>query len=164
MKMELIGSLLHRPKILFLDEPTIGLDVVSQKRMRDFLKEHNRQEKTTIIFTSHYLKDIEELCPRVIVINDGSLLFDGKLDELTRKYTPHKILKLTFADGIPAGIEQYGEIIDQDEVTVTLQVDEARAAVCAKELLGNFPIKDISIKEVPLEDTIREMFLAESED
>lgn len=158
MKLELIASLLHRPKILFLDEPTIGLDVVSQKKMRDFLKEYNRQEKTTIIFTSHYLKDIEELCPRVIIINAGSLLFDGRLDELTRKYTPHKILKITFADGIPAGIERYGEVIGQDELTVTLHVNEEGVAHCARELLGNFSIEDISIVEVPLEDTIRKIF------
>jgi ABC-2 type transport system ATP-binding protein len=161
MKLELIAALLHRPRLLFLDEPTIGLDVVAQKKMRDFLKEHNQQEKTTIIFTSHYLKDIEELCPRVIVINAGILLFDGSLDKLTRKYTPHKILKLTFADGIPARIKQYGEVISQNELTVTMQVDEERVAACTKELLGNFSIEDISIVEVPLEDTIRKIFLTQ---
>jgi ABC-2 type transport system ATP-binding protein len=161
MKLELIAALLHRPRLLFLDEPTIGLDVVAQKKMRDFLKEHNRQEKTTIIFTSHYLKDIEELCRRVIVINAGILLFDGRLDELTRKYTPHKILKITFADGIPARIKQYGEVISQNELTVTMQVNEEGVAHCARELLWNFSIEDISIVEVPLEDTIRKIFLTQ---
>jgi ABC-2 type transport system ATP-binding protein len=127
--------------------------------MRDFLKEYNQQEKTTVIFTSHNLKDIEELCRRVIVINAGSLLYDGRLDGLTRKYTPHKILKITFTDRIPAGIERYGEVISRDELIVTLQVNEQGVAHCAKELLGNFSIEDISITEMPLEDTIRKIFL-----
>jgi len=160
MKVELIASLLHRPKILFLDEPTIGLDVVAQKRMRDFLKEYNQQEKSTVIFTSHNLKDIEELCRRVIVINDGSLLYDGTRDGLTREYTPHKILKITFADRIPAGIERYGEVISRDELMVTLQVNEEAVVHCVRGLLENFSIEDISIAEIPLEDTIRKIFLS----
>lgn len=163
MKLELIGSLLHRPRILFLDEPTIGLDVMSQKKLRDFLREYNRQEKATIIFTSHYLKDIEELCSRVILLDAGSLLFDGSLDELTHRYSPHKIMKITFAGSIPAGLEQYGEVVSRDELTVTLEVHEEEVAHCAKALFGNFTIEDISIMEVPLEDTIRKIFLPQEE-
>jgi ABC-2 type transport system ATP-binding protein len=163
MKLELIGSLLHRPRILFLDEPTIGLDVMSQKKLRDFLREYNRQEKATIIFTSHYLKDIEELCSRVILLDAGSLLFDGSLVELTRRYSPHKIMKLTFADGIPPGLEQYGKVVGREALSITLEVHEEEVAYCARTLFGNFSIADISIMDVPLEDTIRKLFLSKEE-
>jgi ABC-2 type transport system ATP-binding protein len=163
MKLELIGSLLHRPRILFLDEPTIGLDVMSQKNLRDFLRAYNQQEKATIIFTSHYLKDIEELCSRVILLDAGSLLFDGSLVELTRRYSPHKIMKLTFADGIPPGLEQYGKVVGREALSITLEVHEEEVAYCARTLFGNFSIADISIMDVPLEDTIRKLFLSKEE-
>lgn len=163
MKLELIGSLLHRPRILFLDEPTIGLDVMSQKKLRDFLRAYNQQEKATIIFTSHYLKDIEELCSRVILLDAGSLLFDGSLVELTRRYSPHKIMKLTFADGIPPGLEQYGKVVGREALSITLEVHEEEVAYCARTLFGNFSIADISIMDVPLEDTIRKLFLSKEE-
>src|SRR3990167_8318618 len=101
MKCELVAALLHKPKVPFLDESTIGLDVVAQKNIRDFIKKYNQKLKTTIILTSHYMEDIKELCQRVIIINLGRIIYDGKLDDLIKKYAPYKLLKVIFnGDGI----------------------------------------------------------------
>lgn len=158
MKFELIGSLLHHPKILFLDEPTIGLDVISQKKMRDFLKEYNQTHETTIILTSHYMRDVEELCKRVILINEGSIVFDGAFTTLTQTYTKSKLLKITFFERIPEGIEQFGDVISQNELKVTLQVEREKIAYVSQELLKKSKVQDITIEERPIEDVIREIF------
>ena len=104
MKMELIASLLHQPKVLFLDEPTIGLDVVSQKTVREFIRRHNREQKTTIVLTSHYMADIQELCERVIIIDHGKLFFDGKLAEIVDRFANFKLV--TIQCETPAGIRR----------------------------------------------------------
>lgn len=158
MKLELIGSLLHYPAVLFLDEPTIGLDVVSQKKIRDFLKEYNRTQKTTIILTSHYMKDVEELCKRVILIDEGNIVFDGNLATLTHTYTKNKLLKITFFERIPEGIEQFGNVISRDGLKVILQVERERIAHTSQELLKKYKVEDITIEEIPIEDVIREIF------
>jgi ABC-2 type transport system ATP-binding protein len=158
MKFELIGSLLHHPDVLFLDEPTIGLDVISQKKIRDFLKEYNRTQKTTIILTSHYMRDVEELCKRVILINEGNIVFDGALTALTQTYTQNKLLKITFFERIPEGIEQFGNVISRDELKVILQVDRKRIAQVSREVLRGSKVEDITIEERPIEDVIREIF------
>jgi len=158
MKLELIGSLLHNPAVLFLDEPTIGLDVVSQKQIRDFLKEYNRTQKATIILTTHYMRDIEDLCERVIVINNGNLVFDGALTALSQTYTQNKLLKIMFVDGVPDEIEQFGNVISRDGHKVVLEVERGRIGRAAQELLSNFTVEDITIEEIPIETVIREMF------
>jgi ABC-2 type transport system ATP-binding protein len=158
MKLELIGSLLHYPAVLFLDEPTIGLDVVSQKKIRDFLKEYNRTQKTTIILTSHYMRDVEELCKRVILIDEGNIVFDGNLATLTHTYTKNKLLKITFFERIPEGIEQFGNVISRDGLKVILQVERERIAHTSQELLKKYKVEDITIEEIPIEDVIREIF------
>src|SRR5438477_2432553 len=116
MKMELIASLLHQPKVLFLDEPTIGLDVVSQKTVREFLRHHNATRKTTIVLTSHYMADIQELCQRVIIIDHGSIFFDGRLSEVLDRFADFKIVTIqcdAATDSSAGRIDKYGEVVEQ---------------------------------------------------
>ncbi|HLP78734.1 MAG TPA: ATP-binding cassette domain-containing protein [Candidatus Paceibacterota bacterium] len=161
MKMELIAALLHRPKILFLDEPTIGLDVVSQKTVREFLREHNRKQKTTILLTSHYMADIQELCERVIIIDKGAISFDGKLSDVVDRFADFKLITIHFegAENRSAGqLAKFGEIVEQNPGSVTLKVKRDRVIPTCKALLDELPVSDIDIQEVPIEDVIRRVF------
>lgn len=159
MKCELIASLLYNPRVLFLDEPTLGLDIVSQKRIRDFLKEHNRIYKTTILMTSHYMQDVAEVCERVIVIDHGSLIFDGSLQNLVNTYKPAKRLHLIFQENIKPSLEEYGRVIQQSDSEAIIEVQRNQTSLIASRLLREFPIADISIEETDIEDVVREMFL-----
>lgn len=160
MKMELIAALLHRPKILFLDEPTIGLDVVSQKKVREFLKSYTQERKITTLLTSHYMQDIELLCERVVIIDHGAIQFDGALRDIIDRFATHKIVTLTF-ETMPLEIKlnEYGEILEQNEVTVKMKVQRQDLARLSREILGQFLIKDLNIEEVPIEDIIRHLFM-----
>lgn len=160
MKCELVAALLHKPKVLFLDEPTIGLDVVAQKNIRDFLKKYNKQNKTTIILTSHYMEDIKELCERVIIIDHGEIGFDGNLDELVKSTASEKILKLEFENKVAkSDVEKFGEIKQFDPYSVELAVNrEEIRQIASKVLDSNLPISDIAISEVPIDDVIRKVF------
>jgi len=159
MKCELIAALLHSPKILFLDEPTIGLDVVSQKKMRDFIKEYNHRKKSTIILTSHYMGDVKELCQRVVIIDKGKLIFDGELKEITEEYADHKIISVIFAKEVdPKKLEEIGQVRDYSFPRAVFLVKREVASVAAAELLQHYPIADLNIEEVPIEDIIREVF------
>ena len=161
MKMELIAALLHKPKVLFLDEPTIGLDVVSQKKVREFLRHYNRTQKTTILLTSHYMADIEELCPRVIIIDHGVISFDGQLSEVLDRFADFKLVTIQCAKTpipAPANLTQYGEVVQQSPVEARLKVKRDRVVPVCKALLDTLPITDIDIQEVPIEDIIREIF------
>ncbi len=161
MKCELVAALLHRPKILFLDEPTIGLDVVAQKNIRDFLKKYNQQYKTTIILTSHYMEDIKELCKRVVIIDHGQIGYDGPLDELVRSYADHKILHVDFEEKIiKTDLEGFGKVTKSDGYSADFTVgrEEVRE-MAAKLLTSKLPIVDISITEVPIDDVIRKIFI-----
>ena len=161
MKMELIASLLHRPKILFLDEPTIGLDVVSQKTVREFLREHNAKHKTTILLTSHYMTDIQELCKRVIIIDRGAISFDGQLSEVVDRFADFKLITIQF-EGTAAysaeSVAKYGELVEQTPGRLTLKVKRDRVIPACKALLDELPVSDIDIQEVPIEDVIRKIF------
>src|SRR5689334_7930746 len=161
MKMELIASLLHQPKVLFLDEPTIGLDVVSQKTVRNFLREHNSRRKTTILLTSHYMADIQELCRRVIIIDQGSIFFDGKLSEIIDRFADFKLITIQ-CDGAAnrpaANLAHFGEVIEQSAEAIKLKVKRDRVIQVCKELLDELPVTDIDIQEVPIEDLIRKIF------
>jgi len=163
MKCELVAALLHKPKVLFLDEPTIGLDIVSQKKMRDFIKEYNRLKKSTIILTSHYMDDVKELCQRVIIIDKGKLIFDGQLSEITEKYADHKIISVIFSKDVdPKKLEQIGEVRSYSFPKAVFAVKREVVSVAAAELLQHYPIADLNIEEVPIEDVIREVFTGEN--
>jgi ABC-2 type transport system ATP-binding protein len=161
MKMELIASLLHQPKILFLDEPTIGLDVVSQKTVREFLREHNAKHKTTILLTSHYMADIQELCERVIIIDRGAISFDGRLSEVVDRFADFKLITIQFEGTATYSAEamaKYGELIEQSPGCLTLKVKRDRVIPACKALLDELPVSDIDIQEVPIEEVIRKVF------
>jgi ABC-2 type transport system ATP-binding protein len=161
MKMELIAALLHQPKVLFLDEPTIGLDVVSQKTVREFLREHNAKHKTTILLTSHYMTDIQELCDRVIIIDHGTIFFDGHLSEVLDRFADFKLVTIQCEGAANCSAERlgkYGEIVEQNPGTIQLKVKRDRVIAVCKALLDQLPVSDIDIQEVPIEDVIRRIF------
>jgi ABC-2 type transport system ATP-binding protein len=161
MKMELIASLLHQPKVLLLDEPTIGLDVVSQKVVREFLKRYNTTQKTTILLTSHYMADIQALCERVIIIDHGNISFDGKLSEVVDRFADFKLITIQ-CDGADActkeSLAKYGELVEHTPGSITLKVKRDRVISVCKALLDELPVRDIDIEEVPIEDVIRQIF------
>lgn len=158
MKMELIAALLHQPRILFLDEPTIGLDVISQKKVREFLRYYNRDRKVTTILTSHYMQDIEELCSRVLIIDHGKLFFDGPLESIVDRFASYKILTLTFTDGTVPDLSAYGTVVDGVPGQVRLRVPKEKVTQVCRELLARLPISDFGVGEVPIEDVIGEVF------
>jgi ABC-2 type transport system ATP-binding protein len=160
-KMELIASLLHRPKVLFLDEPTIGLDVVSQKVVREFLRENNTKQKTTMLLTSHYMADIQALCERVIIIDHGTIFFDGRLSEVVDRFADSKLVTIrceAAAECDSAGLAKYGEVVEQSPGTVQLKVKRDRVIPVCKALLDELQVTDIDIEEVPIEEVIRRIF------
>jgi ABC-2 type transport system ATP-binding protein len=161
-KMELIGALLHQPKVLFLDEPTIGLDVVSQKVVRQFLREHNAKFKTTILLTSHYMADIQELCERVIIIDHGEIFFDGRLAEVVDRFADSKLVTIQCDAATPWQVDpltRFGEIVEQSPARVQLRVRRDRVIPVCKALLDELPVSDIDIQEVPIEEVIRRIFV-----
>ena len=161
MKMELIASLLHQPKILFLDEPTIGLDVVSQQVVREFLKRYNATRQTTVLLTSHYMADIQALCERVIIIDHGKISFDGKLSEVVDRFADFKLITIQCdgADSCPdESLKKYGELVERVPGSLKLKVKRDRVIPVCKALLDELPVRDIDIEEVPIEDVIRQVF------
>jgi ABC-2 type transport system ATP-binding protein len=161
MKLELIAVLLHRPRVLFLDEPTIGMDVVSQKTVREFLRAYNAREGTTILLTSHYMADIQALCQRVIIIDHGKLFFDGKLSEVVDRFADFKLITIQCDASAQPAVEtlrRYGEPVSGEPGTVKLKVKRDRVIPVCKALLDELPVQDIDIEEVPIEDVIRQLF------
>lgn len=159
MKCELIAALLHTPKVLFLDEPSIGLDVVMQKALRDFIKNYNTEFKATIILTSHYMDDVKEICKRAIVIDRGQKVFDGDFKKLIDSYARNKILSLIFSEKVSGQkLRQFGEVRHHDGLTATILVPRATAAKAAAQVLTKLPVIDLNIEEPPIEAIIREVF------
>ncbi|RJQ36036.1 ATP-binding cassette domain-containing protein [Candidatus Microgenomates bacterium] len=160
MKCELIASLIHSPKVLFLDEPTIGLDVIMQKKLREFIKNYNRNFKATIILTSHYMSDVKALCKRVIIINFGKIIFDGELLDLIKKNAPYKIIKVTFAKRIdPKKIAILGDIKKYDFPNLVLKVSDKNSNKIAAKIFKDFQVEDLNIENPQIEDVIGEIFL-----
>ena len=159
MKCELIAQLLYSPRILFLDEPTIGLDVVMQKKLREFIKEYNVRYKATIILTSHYMDDVKELCKRVIVIDHGEVLFDGLLEEVIKKYSSRKLLSIFFNDTAPVHeLKQLGNVVLHDGFQINLEVERNKSNEVAAHILKTYSIADLNIEEPPIEEIIRSLF------
>ena len=159
MKCEFIASVLHSPRVLFLDEPTLGLDVVMQKTLREFIREYNRKYEATIILTSHYMRDVEALAKRVIIINHGKILFDGKLADLVKKHAPYRFVKVVFSDKVQASeIENFGEIKSFTYPEAVISVPYKKISDVSSEILKKFPVEDVIISEPEIEDIIREVF------
>ena len=159
MKCELVAALLHSPRVLFLDEPTIGLDVVSQNNVREFIKKYNRFKKTTIILTSHYMEDVEALCERVIIINHGLIVYDGKLQKLLDQYIDHKILEVTFTENVDAKtLARFGKLKERAAKRAVIEVRKDKAKDIAVQLLTKLPVADILINEVGVDEVIRKIF------
>lgn len=162
MKFELINSILHDPDVIFLDEPTIGLDLIAQKKIRDFLNEYNREKKKTIILTSHYMRDVEELCKRIVILNKGEIIFDGTIFELKQKYLEDKFLEVTFLEKIPENIENYGNLVSREGLTTTIKIKKEKVPEVTSKLLKNFKVTEISISQEKIEEIIRDIFLNEN--
>ncbi len=159
MKMELIAALLHSPEVLFLDEPTIGLDVVAQHNIQKFLKHYQEFRKITILLTSHYMKDIAALCRRVVVIAKGQIVYDGSLSGIIDQFSSHKVLTLQFAnDTMPSDLARYGDVLEIAEPKVTLKVDRNVIADVLSAVLANHTLEDVSVEDPPLEEVIAEVF------
>jgi len=161
MKMELIAALLHRPRVLFLDEPTIGLDVMSQKKVREFLREVNATRKITIILTSHYMGDIEALCERVILIDHGRLFFDGALSEVVGRFASTKLIEVDFERPTEADFSALGKVVEQSPLSLQLEVERAAVPGACRKLLDLAPVADLSVREAPIEEVLRRVFGAQ---
>ncbi len=157
MKMEFIGALLHQPKVLFLDEPTIGLDVTMQRRIRSFVEEYNRRYGATVLLTSHYMADVEALCKRVIVIHNGKLLFDGDLSTLMDRFSAFKTIGVT-TNSVAGSWNQYGEVLDQAIGHVTLRIPREKTPGVTARILAEQQVDDLTVEDPPIEDVIEKVF------
>jgi ABC-2 type transport system ATP-binding protein len=157
MKMEIVGALLHRPRVLFLDEPTIGLDVTMQKRIRHFISEYNRLYGATVLLTSHYMADVEALCKRVIVIHHGHILYDGELSGLVGRFSAYKTIGVTLDDA-SVDLSAYGEVRERDGNRVTLRVPKPETSRVTAQLLADLPVDDLTVEDAPIEDVIERVF------
>lgn len=159
MRMELIASLLHSPEVLLLDEPTIGLDVVSQRKVQGFLRHYQQEQQMTVLLTSHYMKDVEALCRRAIIINEGEIKHDGPLAEILDRFSSFKQIQLQFAGTeIPEDLERYGKIVERMPPRVKLEVPRQEIPKVLAALLDRYTIEDVGVQERPLEDVIAELF------
>lgn len=164
MKCELIAALLHGPRVVYLDEPTIGLDVVSQQKLWEFIKHYNEQRKVTIMLTSHYMKDVERLAKRVIIINDGQLIYDGPFAKIINQYVDHKLVTVTFHTAMERkDLSVYGEVTALEGEVATLRVPKKEVAARTAALLSKLPVADILVEEIPVEDVVRKIFSSHSE-
>jgi ABC-2 type transport system ATP-binding protein len=161
MKCELVAALLHRPRVLFLDEPTIGLDVSMQLKMREFIRDYNERYGAAVLLTSHYMDDVVALCPRVVVIDRGRLIYDGDLKELVRKVRPDKRVTVRLSRPVErAQIERIATVVTADAAHAVLSVPSAKVSEVVRDALAALPVVDLTIEEPPLEEVMRELFLA----
>ena len=157
MKVEIAGSLLHLPTVLFLDEPTIGLDVTMQKRIRSFIAEYNRRYGATVLLTSHYMADVEALCKRVIVIHHGRILHDGQLSGLAGRFAAYKTIEVTLDEGA-ADLSAYGQVMEQSGDRVLLRVAKHDTSRVTARILTDHAVSDLSVEDPPIEDVIELVF------
>ena len=159
MRMELIAALLHSPDVLYLDEPTIGLDVVSQRKVQEFLKYYQAERKITVLLTSHYMKDVEALCRRAIIINEGEIKHDGPLAEIVDRFSRHKVISLQFTGSdVPGDLGRFGTVVKTEPPRANLEVPRQHISEVLTALLNTYSIEDVGVQERPLEEVIAEMF------
>jgi ABC-2 type transport system ATP-binding protein len=161
MKCEIAVALLHRPRVVFLDEPTIGLDVTMQRRIRAFIAEYNRRYGATVLLTSHYMADVEALCRRVIVIHHGKLLYDGELADLVQRFTAQKTIVVQLKD-CSADLRAYGEVVSCEDGRLTLRVPKTETARVTERLLAELPVIDLTVADSPIEEVIEQVFAQET--
>ncbi|MDY0166059.1 MAG: ABC transporter ATP-binding protein [Thermoguttaceae bacterium] len=159
MRMELIAALLHSPDVLFLDEPTIGLDVVAQHTIQQFLREYQRLRRVTILLTSHYMKDVAALCRRAVIITSGRIIYDGPLEGITGRFSGQKVISLQLADGqMPAGLERLGELLENNPPKVKIRVPRDEVTRVLTHIFAHCSVQDVSVEDPPLEAVIAEVF------
>ena len=160
MKCELAAGLLHRPQMLFLDEPTIGLDITGQARIRSFLQEYNRRTGATILLTSHYMMDVTSLCERIIIIHHGQLKYDGALSDLSRRIAPYKLIGVVLGEGRDCDLGCYGEIVPNEngDGKQYIQVQSSDVTSITAQILQDLPVHDLTIEDPPIEDVIERAF------
>ena len=159
MKAELLAALIHHPQVLFLDEPTLGLDVNAQAAVRDFLKEYNQRYQATILLTSHYMADITALCKRVMLIYQGNLIYDGLLEGLLDRFAPFRQLRVELTQNLPESkLLQYGEIETKEGAEVRFLVPRVELTQTISQILAELPVVDLSVSEPPIEDVIARLF------
>jgi ABC-2 type transport system ATP-binding protein len=163
MKCELVAGLLHRPAVMFLDEPTLGLDISMQLRLRRFLSEYNRKSGVTILLTSHYMADVMALCPRVILIHQGKLIYDGELGSLAQKMAPFKLLRITLgtengSEKVDLNLPEGVEITQQEHNLLTLRVGRSEAPRVTALLLQSLPVADLTVEDPPIEAVIDQVY------
>jgi ABC-2 type transport system ATP-binding protein len=159
MKCELAAALLHRPRVLFLDEPTIGLDVSMQATVRSFVQAYNERFGATVLLTSHYMEDVAALCPRVIIIDRGRLIYDGALTELVRRVRPDKRIELRLGKPVSrADLEKFGTVVSHEDTMAVLQVPHAGLPEAVARCLSALPVLDVSVEDPPLEEVFRELY------
>ena len=167
MKCEIAVALLHQPRVLFLDEPTIGLDVTMQRRIRSFVAEYNRRHGATVLLTSHYMADVEALCKRVVVIHHGRLLFDGDLTALVERFSAHKTITIDLESEVPdvsRVLEGIGEVVPSDDGRVVVRVPKRDTARATAEILARLPVEDLSVEDPPVDDVIERVFASPNDD
>jgi ABC-2 type transport system ATP-binding protein len=160
MKCEIAAGLLHQPSIVFLDEPTIGLDVTMQRRIRSFIAEYNKRFGATVLLTSHYMADVEALCKRVIVIHEGKLLFDGDLAALVQKFTSYKTIVVQLED-CQADLNSYGHVLSCSEGRFVVRVQKNETARTTERILADLPVIDLLVEDPPIEEVIERVFTQE---
>lgn len=159
MKMELIAALLHSPRVLFLDEPTIGLDVVAQHNIQQFLRHYQQERGTTVLLTSHYMKDVAALCRRVVVIAQGAIYYDGSLSGIVDRFSTFKRVTLLFREeAVPTDLGRLGRVVQSVAPKVTLEIERQQVAERLAEILTRYPVEDVSVEDPPLEEVIAQMF------
>lgn len=157
MKCEIAGALLHQPRVLFLDEPTLGLDVTMQRRIRSFIREYNKRHDSTVLLTSHYMADVEALCKRVIVIHHGKILFDGDLADLVTRFSPYKTISVQLDAG-SHDLSAYGDVVEQNGAGIKLRVPKVETAAVTGRLLADLPVADLTVEDPPIEEVIEQVF------
>lgn len=156
MKMELLAALLHNPRVVYLDEPTIGLDLTAQRAIRKFIRDYQSNHRPAMILTSHYMEDIEQLCERIVILQQGQIVYDGRLDLVVSTYARHKILTATLENEVsdPTDFGRYGEVVGATSTQVKLRIPKEKIPVVASEILKNYQLVDVSIEEPDISDII----------
>jgi ABC-2 type transport system ATP-binding protein len=158
MKMELIAALLHGPRLLLLDEPTIGLDVVAQAAIQKCLRDYHTERGVTMLLTSHYMRDVEALCDRVLVINHGVLVYDGPLSGIVEKFGESKLVKLQFEDQAPGDLGKFGQVVRLEGPFADIKIERSRVAEMLAAILDQHDLADVSVEDPPLEEVIAKVF------